>query len=59
LNAPRAAAPATTTRILDGAAFRIAAWMLAVALVVLPVVAVVNGWIGAQRWPLRTLRVEG
>ena len=59
MNAPRATAPATTTRILDGAAFRIAAWMLAVALVVLPVVAVVNGWIGAQRWPLRTLRVEG
>jgi cell division protein FtsQ len=28
-------------------------------LVTLPVVAVVNGWIGAGHWPLRTLRVEG
>lgn len=32
-------------------------WALAVALVALPVVALVNGWIGAERWPLRTLRV--
>ena len=51
-------APADS-RLLDGAVLRIAAWTLAVAVVVLPVVAVVNGWIGAQRWPLRTLRVEG
>lgn len=39
------------------ALLRIAAWILAVALVALPVVAIVNGWIGADRWPLRTLRV--
>ena len=32
-------------------------WALAIALVALPVVAVFNGWIGAERWPLRTLRV--
>ena len=38
---------------------RIAAWMIAVALVVLPVVAVLQGWIGAERWPLRTLRIGG
>jgi cell division protein FtsQ len=38
---------------------RIVAWALALALVVLPVVAVLNGWIGAERWPLRTLRVGG
>jgi len=38
---------------------RIVAWTLALALVVLPVVAVVNGWIGAERWPLRTLRLHG
>ena len=38
---------------------RVAAWMLALALVALPVVAVLNGWIGAERWPLRTLRVGG
>jgi hypothetical protein len=29
------------------------------AVVVLPVVAVLEGWIGADRWPLRTLRVHG
>jgi cell division protein FtsQ len=46
-------------RARDSAIPRIAAWVLAVALVVFPVVAVVNGWIGAERWPLRTLRVEG
>ena len=38
---------------------RIAAWMIAVALVVLPVIAVLQGWIGAERWPLRTLRIGG
>ena len=37
---------------------QVSAWALAVALVVLPVVAVVNGWIGGDRWPLRTLRVN-
>ena len=41
------------------ALLRLLAWTLALALVVLPVVAVVNGWVGAERWPLRTLRVEG
>jgi cell division protein FtsQ len=41
------------------ALLRIAAWMIAVALVVLPVVAVLQGWIGAERWPLRTLRIGG
>ncbi|MCC7249270.1 MAG: FtsQ-type POTRA domain-containing protein [Lysobacter sp.] len=38
---------------------RLLAWMLALVLVALPVVAVINGWIGAERWPLRTLRVVG
>ena len=41
------------------AALRIFTWLLAIALVVLPVVAVVNGWIGAERWPLTKLRVHG
>lgn len=45
--------------LLDSAVFRIAAWSLALALVALPVVAVVQGWAGAERWPLRTLRVTG
>lgn len=38
---------------------RALAWLLAIALVLAPVVALVNGWLGAQRWPLRTLRVSG
>lgn len=41
------------------AMLRISAWILALALVCLPVVAVLNGWIGADRWPLTTLRVVG
>jgi cell division protein FtsQ len=41
------------------ALLRIVAWTLAVALVVLPVVALLNGWVASERWPLRTLRVQG
>src|SRR5690606_20181289 len=37
-------------------ALKATTWALAIALVALPVVAVFNGWIGAERWPLRTLR---
>lgn len=40
-------------------ALRLLGWLLAVTLVALPVVAVVEGWMGAERWPLRTLRVQG
>lgn len=38
---------------------RLLVWLLAVALVALPVVAVLEGWIGADRWPLTTLRATG
>ncbi len=41
------------------AALRIITWLLALALVVMPVVAVMNGWIGAERWPLTKLRAHG
>jgi len=41
------------------AMFRLTAWTLAIALVVLPVAAVLNGWIGGERWPMRHLRVFG
>lgn len=37
----------------------VGAWVLALVLVALPVVAVLRGWIGAERWPLRVLRLEG
>lgn len=41
------------------AMLRVLGWLLAVALVALPVVAVVNGWVGASNFPLRVLRVQG
>lgn len=40
-------------------ALRSLAWLLALALLALPVVAVVEGWLGGEHWPLRTLRVQG
>ena len=41
------------------ALLRIMAWVLAVALVLLPAVAVLNGWIAGSRWPMRQLVVTG
>ena len=41
------------------ALLRILAWTLAIALVALPVVAVLNGWIAGERWPMRRLAVTG
>lgn len=38
---------------------RLLAWLLALALVALPVAGVVRGWWGGGYWPLRTLRVQG
>ena len=38
---------------------RLAAWVLAIGLVALPVVAVLNGWIAGERWPMRRLAVTG
>ena len=41
------------------ALLRLLAWSLALALVALPVVAVLNGWIAGDRWPMRSLAVTG
>lgn len=41
------------------ALLRLLAWLVAVALVALPVVAVLGGWAGSHHWPLTTLRVTG
>jgi cell division protein FtsQ len=41
------------------AMLRLIGWSLAVALVVLPVVAVLNGWVGDKQWPLTRLRATG
>lgn len=38
---------------------RLLGWLLAIALVALPVVALLNGWWGSERWPLSRLRVAG
>ncbi len=40
-------------------ALRSAAWLLALALVALPLVGVMQGWFAVGRWPLRQLRIEG
>lgn len=39
-------------------AWRLLGWALAILLLALPVVAVVNGWIGGERWPIRTLALQ-
>jgi cell division protein FtsQ len=41
------------------ALLRILAWTFAIVLVALPVVAVLNGWIAGERWPMRSLAVTG
>lgn len=40
------------------ALLRLFGWLLAVALVALPVVALFNGWWGSERWPLTQMRVS-
>lgn len=39
------------------AAIRFLAWAMALIVVTLPVVAVLNGWIAADRWPIQRLRL--
>lgn len=41
------------------AMLRLVLWLLALAVVTLPVVAVLGGWVGAERWPLTRLRMHG
>jgi cell division protein FtsQ len=38
---------------------RIVAWMVALALVATPIVAVLNGWLAHDRWPVRELVMHG
>lgn len=38
---------------------RVLAWLLALSLVALPVVALIGGWVGVDRFPLSRLRVHG
>ncbi len=38
--------------------WRLLGWTFALLLLAMPVVAVVNGWIGAERWPIRTLSLQ-
>lgn len=37
---------------------KLIAWMIALTLVALPVVGVVNGWFGTDRWPVRAIQVR-
>ena len=38
------------------ALLRLIGWLLAIALVAMPVVALINGWWGSERWPLTQVR---
>ena len=38
--------------------FQLLGWSFALLLLAMPVVAVVNGWIGSERWPIRTLALK-
>ena len=37
---------------------RLLAWLVAIALIALPVVGVLQGWFAADRWPVRQLQVQ-
>ena len=37
---------------------KLIAWAIALTLVALPVVGVLNGWFGTDRWPVRSLQVQ-
>jgi cell division protein FtsQ len=39
------------------AAIRVLAWSIALLLVTLPVVAILNGWLAGDRWPIERLRL--
>lgn len=41
-----------------GTSLRFAAWIIALALVALPVVGVLEGWFASDRWPVRQLQVH-
>ena len=38
---------------------RVLAWLVAIALIALPIVGVLQGWFAAGRWPVRQLQVQG
>lgn len=38
---------------------RVLAWLVAIALIALPIVGVLQGWFAADRWPVRQLQVQG
>jgi cell division protein FtsQ len=43
---------------MSGFALKLVAWIVALALVALPVVGLVNGWFASGRWPFKRLEVE-
>lgn len=45
-------------RAAGGVMLRFTGWLLALALVALPIVGVLNGWFAAGRWPFRQLRID-
>lgn len=43
---------------IGGATLRLVAWIAALAIVMLPLIAVVNGWIAVGHWPFRQLKLD-
>lgn len=41
-----------------GIVIKLGAWLVALALIALPVVAIVNGWLAVGHWPLARLKVD-
>lgn len=46
-------------KVRGGLLLKFAAWLLALALIALPVVLVVNGWLAVGNWPFKRLKVDG
>ena len=55
---PRLLSPPGAAHAGGGIAMNIAAWLAALALVALPLVAVMNGWFASDRWPFRQLKID-
>ena len=47
-----------SARIGGGIMLKLATWLVALTVVALPLIGVVNGWFGADRWPLTKLEIE-
>ena len=47
-----------SARAGGGIMLKLATWLVALTVVALPLIGVVNGWFGANRWPITKLEIE-